>query len=830
MRIASMLCLAVATVAVPALADSPATPAPVGSSVDVLVPDIDFTTETLDNGLRVVYAPLDNAPVVHVRVLYHVGSKDEQPNRQGFAHLFEHMMFRGSEHVESEEHMRLINGVGGNSNAFTSFDQTAYVNTVPANALEMALWLEADRMASFKVDEEKFTTERNVVNEEFLQRVANPPYGKQLLDFFGLAFEKSNYRWTPIGDMGQLARSTPDELQAFFDTYYVPNNAVLVIAGDIDTAEAKQYVQDYFAWMPAGGEIPRPSPVEPEQTEKKELTVYAERAPLPSLTLAFKTGGWGDDDVVALEVLGNVLGQGRSSRMYEALVAGTADAPPMAQQASAGLYRLENAGLMFASIFVLPGQEPKLAEEAAMNVIRRVAEEGVTDAELAKAQTQLKLDMLRERQTADSLAGTLAEAWAFGGDPAYANKRDDQIDAVTSDDIARVAKQYLVEEKLSALSYLPGRNPEGDAMGGDEGVDLELGNPEVPATQPGSVRIDFPNTFPQEAPVPAEIISADFNTGDSFDVDGTEVILIQDNRLPLVGLTLIMPGFGSDALPTDKVGLSSLAADILTRGSDGRTAAEQNELLDARGISLSASDGGDHTRVSGSFPKFAARMTRPTFANDMLTKPNFDEREFANLRARAAAGLQQSLSDPSGVAARELDTLLFDDAPAGRSADPRVVASLTLEDAVQHVSNAYGREGQTLILAGDLTRDEAEAFAKTMLDGLELKPATEIDASTYDLDAYRPQILLVDNPGGGQSAVRIGNRGFKSTSDEKYAASVATQILAGGIESRLNQAMRAEKGLTYGAGGRFNPSRNAGDFFVGFATKPETTGEAIQDG
>ncbi|MEM1013294.1 MAG: pitrilysin family protein, partial [Planctomycetota bacterium] len=375
----------------------------------------------------------------------------------------------------------------------------------------------------------------------------------------------------------------------------------------------------------------------------------------------------------------------------------------------------------------------------------------------------------------------------------------------------------------------PGRDPSGAPEATDESNDMEATEPE--STPPSdnettTAEVQFPADYSTAAPVPADIIAANFDTGVVFDVDGTQVILIRDTRQPLVGMTLIMPGYGSDAVPADKVGLASLAADLLTRGSAGRSAAEQNELLDAAGISLSASDGGDHTRVTGSFPK-GSMADAVMFANELLTQPNLDEREFANLRARAAAGLQQSLSDPSGVASRELDTLLFGDTPAGRNPDPRIVASLTLEDAVEHVKRAYGREGQTLILAGDLDEAEATEFASKLLDGVKLSSSKTIDPIAYELSAYRPQILLVDNPGGGQSAVRLGNRAFKIDSDEKYAASVATQVLAGGIESRLNQAMRAEKGLTYGAGGRFNPGRHVGEFFVGFATRPETTGEAI---
>src|SRR5919112_1840706 len=217
---------------------------------------IEFTQETLDNGLRVIYAPLHNAPVVHVRVLYHVGSRDERPDRQGFAHMFEHMMFRGSAHVAPEEHMKLIGVVGGNSNAFTSFDQTTYVNTIPSNHLEMALYLEADRMASFKVNENIYKTERKVVAEEWRIR-QKPPYGTQFEDFLKNQFTTHSYRWTPIGNMDHLKAAEVAELQDFFNTYYLPNNATLVVSGDIDVAAAKKLVARYYSWIPAGSKVER---------------------------------------------------------------------------------------------------------------------------------------------------------------------------------------------------------------------------------------------------------------------------------------------------------------------------------------------------------------------------------------------------------------------------------------------------------------------------------------------------------------------------------------------------------------------------------------------
>src|SRR3954453_14379150 len=233
---ALLLCLPVAH------ADSPA-PGKAGAPAAkpaATIEKVTFEKETLPNGLDVIYAPLKTAPVVHVRVLYHVGSRDERPDRQGFAHMFEHMMFRGSAHVPPEEHMKLINSVGGISNAFTSFDQTTYVNTIPAEHTEMALWLEADRMSSFKVTDEIYKIERKVVAQEWAMRM-NQPYGNIDEEFLKQAYAKHSYRWTPIGNMEHLKAAAVNELQDFFNTYYVPNNAILCVSGDFDVKKTKEW-------------------------------------------------------------------------------------------------------------------------------------------------------------------------------------------------------------------------------------------------------------------------------------------------------------------------------------------------------------------------------------------------------------------------------------------------------------------------------------------------------------------------------------------------------------------------------------------------------------
>src|SRR5688572_419497 len=262
---------------------------------------VEFQQETLDNGLRVVYAPLRNAPVVHVRVLYHVGSRDERPDRQGFAHMFEHMMFRGSAHVQPEEHMKLVNTVGGITNAFTAFDQTTYINTVPAEHTEMTLWLEADRMASFKVSEDIYKTERKVVAEEWRMQ-QNQPYGTIYEEFLKRLFLQHHYRWTPIGNMEHLRQAAVDELQQFFNTYYVPNNAVLVVSGDIDVNQVKQWVRKYYGWIPKGSQPTRLAPREPEQTEGRRAVIPS-NVPLPAVVVGVRSAPYASDDAYALALL-----------------------------------------------------------------------------------------------------------------------------------------------------------------------------------------------------------------------------------------------------------------------------------------------------------------------------------------------------------------------------------------------------------------------------------------------------------------------------------------------------------------------------------------------
>ncbi|GIW76359.1 MAG: peptidase M16 [Phycisphaerae bacterium] len=785
---------------------------------------IDFTRETLDNGLQVIYAPMKNAPVVHVRVLYHVGSKDERPNRQGFAHLFEHMMFRGSRHVAPEEHMKLIGIVGGDSNAFTSFDQTTYINTVPSNNVEMTLYLEADRMASFKVNDDIFKTERKVVAEEWRMRYANQPLGSMFSDLMGTAFTTHSYRWTPIGDMEQLAQATSSELQEFFNTYYVPNNACLVIAGDIDLDQTRQWVHQYFGWIPSGAEVTRRAPQEPPQTEVRRKVVTKPNVPLTNMILAFKTPEYQHPDHDALNVLAEILSSGRTGLLDKALVNNSS---PKCVSVGSGNYQLEDPSLFVINAVVKTGHKVEEVESEIIRVIDGIKQNGITEDELQKVRVQIKQSIIRNRQEARDVAAQLAEEEVFGGDASRVNTYFARLDALTPADIQRVVKQYLNPLQMTVVIYQPGESKD---VSPQQTADLarKVADSDVmPSTQPIEPRVqDFPPDYPSQPPVNRQAIRVTFNKGVESDVKGVKVITLSDHRLPLVNVSLVFRA-GSHTEPVGKEGLAGLAAQMMRRGSGDWSFLQLSQDLESRGISIEVTDQGDNTRlnIDCTSDQIDYAIDR---ANLILTNPTFPAEELENLKQQTIGSLIQTLSRPGNVASREFTSRLYSGAPQGRLPTPESLASITRDDVLNWYRKIYSLDRAFIVFSGDLTPEQGNLLAQKLLSKYDNQsPLPSIDYTPDRLPSGR-QIILVDNPQGKQSAIRLGVRAYDLTNDDKFPGSLAGQILSAGIESRLGKYVRAEKGLTYGAYAYFRPTRWAGEFSGTVDTNPQTTTEAIQ--
>jgi len=433
-------------------------PAPAPDTV-IRPTKFDYTMTTLPNGLQVVFLEDHSTPIVHLAIWYHVGSKDERPGRTGFAHLFEHLMFKGSKNVRPDQHPSWITSVGGQANAFTDEDATVYWETVPAQYLPLVLWLEADRMASLDVSEAKFKTEREVVKEERRMRYENQPFGRLPEIIFDKAFTTHPYKHQTIGSMEDLEAASIADVRAFHDTYYVPNNATVALVGDFDSKQAKSLVEQYLGKVPKGNPVPRDIPVEPPHKAEARFTV-SENWPLPAVVVSYHITRDGDPDAYPLHVLAKILSDGDSSRIYRALVY----EKQMALAAFGEAKLIEHPNLFYAVAIVQPGRKPEEVQKELLAQLDRVKTEGVTAEELSRAKRQWARDYILGRETVQQKALHLAHAVVIHNDIKTADGEFDLFQNVTVADVQRVARTYFTPESRMLLTILP----RGAAQGGAE--------------------------------------------------------------------------------------------------------------------------------------------------------------------------------------------------------------------------------------------------------------------------------------------------------------------------------------------------------------------------
>jgi zinc protease len=406
---------------------------------------------TLPNGLTVVLEEDHSTPIVHLQIDYHVGSKNEKPGRTGFAHLFEHLMFKGSRNVQPEAHTSMIASVGGQSNAYTTDDETVFWETVPAQYLPMILWLEADRMATLRVDAETFASEREVVKEERRMRVDNQPYGRLNEIIYDQAFTTHPYKHPTIGSMADLDAAAIEDVQDFYHTYYVPSNATLVLVGDFDSAQALQLVSQYMGRVPkAAKPVPRDIPQEPPQTKEKRATV-ATAVPLPAVVVAYHITRDGDPDSYPLHIVGKVLSDGQSSRIYRKLVYDT----QMAVAAFGTANLIEDPNLFYAVAIVQPPHTTDEVANALIAEIEKLKTEPITDHELQRTKNQFTRDYVLGRESNQQKALQLSHAVVIHNDIKTADGEFDIFQGVTVADVQRVARKYFRPENRMVLTLVP---------------------------------------------------------------------------------------------------------------------------------------------------------------------------------------------------------------------------------------------------------------------------------------------------------------------------------------------------------------------------------------
>jgi len=788
-------------------------------------PLFDYRETTLDNGLHVITLEDFSCPIVAVHLWYHVGSKNEDPTRNGFAHMFEHMMFRGTDRLGPTDHFDFIRRTGGNCNAYTAFDQTVYVQTLPANQLELALWLESERMSFLKIDQEAFDTERKVVEEERRLGI-NQPYGDVPEKVLPQIFKVHPYRWLTIGNIAHLRASSVAELRAFWTRYYVPNNATLVIVGAVKHEKAQALAARYFGWIPRYPDPPRITVREPMPTERTEIVVKSDNAPTPVTGAFYRTVPEKHPDYVPLQMLGSIVGGGESSRLYRKLVA----EDQSAAMAIAAAFSLEQDGIFAAGAVLKPfGGDAAVVQREVEAQIARVRDELVSEAELEKARNQMLSGVVTQNLTIVSKATILGTAAVLEGDVSRVNRQLDSIRDVTREDLQRVAQTYLKPEREYAItikrnllgtlgSLLCKKKSEEDAA--------ITATPETNPPPPGRPGLSRPADFPSSPPI-ASLVAPDptpkFASG-RLD-NGMKVLVVDNDEVPYVSVQL---GLGAGAWSEQKPGTASLAMQMLTKGTAEHSEGELAEELDSHAITLGGSGGMDTSSITASALREQTERAVKLMA-EVTRRPTFPDEEFEKLRTQVRTGLAISEQEPSALADREFRKQVYGDHPYARTATGRLadVDALDVSDVKQWWQRFVRPDLATLIFAGDISLDEAMKMAQAEFGDWAVAgptPPIEIPPTPAPSPTH---IYLVDKP-GVQCQIRVGHVGITRDHPEYFASRVVSGYFGGAFNSRLNDTLRVKRGLTYGARGGFGASRFAGQFQVSTFSKVATTAEAVQ--
>jgi zinc protease len=803
-------------------------------------PHLNYRVDTLANGLKIVSMEDHHAPVVTVEIWYHVGSKDEPAGKAGFAHLFEHLMFKGSAHVPPQGLMRAIEGMGGHYNADTFFDRTRFYETVPSNALDRILWLEADRMASLRVDQKNMTSERQVVEEEHRVDIENAPYGRFLEYAAALLYPASHpYAHIPIGIMADLDRAVLPDVQAFHSQYYRPNDATLVVVGDFTTQECLAHIRRYFGPIPAYRKPFVRFPAPPvAQTEPKSETFYDKLAPLPLVGMAFRMPPAASSDTPVFDVISYILSTGQSSRLYRSLVRDQ----QLAVQAEGQTLDLKLGGFFYFDAVANVGKSPAQLQAALDKQIALLRTQPVSAGELAKAKNQALTRRVFGLLSTEDKASELGEADLFYGTPAEVNRKIAQIDAVTAADVQRVARKYFAADQENVLIMLP------EAM--------------RPKTGAGARATEVAATQAQSRPAPTEdAISSPrrrtscAGSGDSSRPaappplgpsrplqlprirvkelpNGLRLVVLEDHSQPAVWIRLALRA-GSVHDPAGKAGLASMVAAMLNKGASGRTEDQIAQTVDGLGATLAASTDDDYLTVSAVGLSPYTDTLLDTVAGITL-RPSFPPDSLERLRTQTLSGIQALLGDPHALADAVIGRLVFGAHPYGNlsTGTTSTVQSFTREDLQQFHRACFAPSGSTLFLVGDIAFDRAVSMARSAVSGWTGGPGSPAPAPPRPPEGSPtdpPSITLVDRPGAAQTEIRIAAETTGYRDPNRIVGDVATAVLGRGqFESRLTKEIRVKRGLTYFVESYFERNALAGIFEITTFTKNSSTGEVVK--
>ncbi len=782
-----------------------------GSAQDVEIP---FEKHVLENGLQVVIHEDHSDPVVAVYVYYHVGSAREEPGRSGFAHLFEHMMFQGSQNVGDDQHFKLIQEAGGTLNGTTNRDRTNYFETLPSNQLSLALWLEADRMGFLlpSVTQEKLDNQREVVKNERRQNYEDRPYGREYGKVSAALYPPDHpYSWITIGSHEDLTAASLENVHAFFRRWYGPNNATLVIGGDVDPEEALGLVEHYFGSIPRGPEVAIPVR-RPATLEQDVRVVIEDNVKLPQVSFAWHTVAMYEEEEASLEMLARILSANKAAVLDKAL---TIDRE-LASRVTAYQSSSELAGSFQISLRAKPGVSLDVLELECRALLQGLWDEGIDAEQLQRAQNRYEADAIRRFETVGSRTSRLAHYNTFLGTPAFAADDLQRHMAVTPADVRRVLEKYIVTAPAVIVSTVPAGAIELAASGREPGAlarESELDR----------------TTIPEPGPQPAFRSPAVWH-GEL--ANGVRVTGTTYRELPLVQLDLFVSA-GRIHESLDRLGIASMTAALLFEGTESLTTTELTEELDAIGASLSVRSTEDEIAFSlNVLQKHLPRAV--SLLSDMILRPRFGEEDFRRLVNERLVSLQTRGDNISSTAARAFDRLIFGDTIRGMSArgTEETIASLTRDDVAAYWNRHGVPTGARMTVVGDLDGAALAELFEPLVSSWPARESGAVPAAFHpdeDEQELVPNLYLVHKEGASQSQIRIGHRGIAATDDDWYPLYVLNYVLGGSFSSRINLNLREDKGYTYGARSGFSGGLLPGTFVASSGVRRDVTKESVHE-
>jgi zinc protease len=830
-----ILSLSLAVVAMPIFSQEPASktppkksPARRGASsaqgpAPIALPTIKYEKYTLPNGLDVILSEDHRLPLVATNIWYHVGPANELPGRTGFAHLFEHMMFEGSKHVPGNSHIRYLEAAGASDiNGTTDFDRTNYFETLPSNQLELALWLESDRMGYLldQLDQASLTNQQDVVRNERRQSIENSPYGIVEEGVFHRLYPKGHpYYADVMGSHADIQAAKLEDVRNFFKLYYAPNNASLAIVGDFDPAQAKQWVEKYFGPLKRGAPVPKITAVTPPLTAQRRAVIH-DQVELPRVYMAWLTSSIfkpGDADA---DLASDILGGGKSSRLYKKLVY----EKQIALDVSASQQSLILGSVFEIVVTARPGHTAEEIEKAVNAELDSFRKDGPTAVELERARNKIETRMIQGLERLGGFGGVadrLNEYNHYLGNPDYFSKDVARYQAATTASIRAFAENQLKPAASAVIYGIPGK-PD---LGPD--VPTPKNQTKGQATGGESVNADAPWRASPPSAGPAHALN--LPVPEVFKLsNGLSIYYHYRPGLPVVAANLVI-NTGSGANPVEKPGLASFTANMLQQGTASRNAvriADEAALLGttlSSGATMDASTVGS-TALTKNFPGVLDLIA------DIVLHPTFPPEEVERRRAARLAAFADERSDPEVIVARTGVSALFGPRhPFGydNSGTEASVKAMARDDMMNFWKANYVPNNAALVVSGNIALDDLKALAESKFGSWK--------SGNFSMPKFGPpettpaKIVIVDRPEAQQTMVRLLQPGVDRSTPDYPALEVMNSELGGLFSSRINMNLREQHGYTYGASSFFVYRRSLGYFVAGGGIRTDATAPAVEE-